>query len=192
MATYEDLRKEYIKLAKRADQRLVSLEKLSREEGFNGVKHFAYERAMRDIKTWAGEGARRFNTKAPKTKQQLKAKIADIQAFLESKTSTKRDIVRYYKKRQETVSERYGLSGAWQIMARYYSKNINKKFDAIYGSKTALKAIGQIEANADEIKKQIRQHKKANVDTTGDDVLDDVIEMMLQDNRKELRMIGVL
>ena len=193
MATYNDLVKEYRSLAKRADQRLLSLERLSQEEGFKGVKQFAYARAMRDIKTWSGEGARRYNVKPPKNVQQLQAKIQDIKFFLfGTKTSTKRDIVKYYKERQKTFSERFGVNADWKVLARYYSKGINVGFTKDYGSSTALRAIGVIQKNAAEIKKQIRKHKEANIDTTGDEELDDVISSMLQDNRKELRMIGVL
>ena len=188
---YQAALKEYRQLAKRADQRLVRLEKLAQEEHFKGVKQFAYARAQRDIKAWSGENARRFNTAPPTNIQSLKAKIADIQNFLESKTSTKQDIVSYYEERNKTIQERYGITEDWQTMARYYRRGINKRFDAKYGSKTALKAIGMIQQNIKKVKEDIK--KKKHVDLMlDDDVLNDAVEDMLQHHRKALKEIGVL
>ena len=44
----------YKRLAKVADQRLVRLEQLSKQEGFEKVTRFAYERAMRDLELYGG------------------------------------------------------------------------------------------------------------------------------------------
>lgn len=188
---YMETVKLYRQLAKKADQRLVRLEKLAQEENFKGVKQFAYARAQRDIRSWSGESARRFNTSPPKTIQALNAKIADIRNFLESKTSTRRDIVKYYEERTKTVQERYGVFGTWQQMANYYKRGINKRFDAKYGSKTALRAIGMIQQNKRQIQDDIRNKKHVDLQLE-DDVLNDAVEDMLQYHRKALKQAGIL
>ena len=66
----------YTRLAKQADQRLVRLEKLSNEPGFENVKKYAYAAAMRDIESYGGAGKKmRFNTKPPKAPQLFREKI---------------------------------------------------------------------------------------------------------------------
>ena len=74
------LEKEYRKLAKRADQRLLRLEEYAGRKGFSGILSFAYRVAKRDIRSWSGDTQKkpRFNTAPPKNTNQLKAKIADI------------------------------------------------------------------------------------------------------------------
>lgn len=189
--TKTQLINEYRKLAKRADQRLLSLEKLSKQDFYKGVKNYAYARAMRDIKAWSGESAKRFNTKPPRTMQQIRAKINDIKNFLEAPTSTKGGIKKFYSERAKTMAERYGIQADWQTMAVYYQREINKKFDARFGSRTALRAIGAIEDNVNRIRDNIRKHKRSDI-RTGDQVVDEVISKMLNQYSKDLRMMGVL
>ena len=88
----ESIEAYYHRIAKVADQRLVRLEKLEGQEGYGNALQWAYKRAMSDIETWSGEGASRFNTKAPANANQLKAKINDIKTFLGSESSTKSGI----------------------------------------------------------------------------------------------------
>lgn len=160
---YQSLVSEYRKLAKRADQRLVRLEKLSQQEGFTNVKSWAYRKAMKDIKYWGGENAERFNTKPPYDMGLLKAKIRDIEEFLQSKTSTKKGITGVYEKRAKTLNKRYGTSFTWEDLAGYFEKKSNEKLDAKYGSKTMLRAIAQIQGNEDDIVKKIKEGKTVDL-----------------------------
>lgn len=154
---YDAMVKEYRKLAKKADQRLVRLESLADQKGYNNVLSWAYRKAMKDIKYWAGQDAERFNTKAPNNMNLLKAKIRDIQNFLESATSTKKGITTTYKKRADTINKRFGTNFKWQDMANYFERKANIKTDKEYGSKTMLKAIGEIQDNERKIIKSIKQ-----------------------------------
>lgn len=160
---YNALVKEYRKLAKRADQRLVRLEELSHQEGFKNVKSWAYHKAIRNTKYWGGEGAERFNTKPPNNMNLLKAKIRDIQEFLQSATSTKKGILQVYKKRADTINKKYGTNFTWEDLAGYFDRKSNEKLDKEYGSKTMLKAIGQIQQNEDEIIKAIQEGRKIDL-----------------------------
>lgn len=143
-----DLLAEYRRYAKRADQRLVRLEKLaeSGDTNFQGVLSYSYKKAAQDAKKWGSTGERpRFNVKPPETTGEIKAKIKDIEAFLESPTSTKKGITGVYKKRAETFNKRFGKKGdrpvTWQELANYYKSDQAKALDKRYGSKTIARAV---------------------------------------------------
>lgn len=190
-AKYDQLLREYRKLAKRADQRLVRLERLSAQENFRSVKKFAYARAMRDIKTWSGEGATRFNVKPPKSIQGLKAKIADIQHFLEpGNTSTKSGIISMYKRKQSTVLKKFGLDMTWQEAAVLYESGLWDKLDKSYGSGTVLVALGEIQKNIKDIR--ALKNKVKNVQIVEDKVVDKTIKSLLSDHKKDLKKLGIL
>lgn len=190
--TYNELEKEYRKLAKRADQRLVRIEQLSKsDKKFRGAKQFAYERARRDIKAWGGSTKKpRFNTKPPKTTQGLKAKIADIKNFLESKTSTKSGIKATYKKGAETMRQKYGFSASWEDMVKYYQKGINNKLESKFGYNTTIIALGVIKKNKSKVKEELVK-SGSNV-LTSDKALNKVINEMLLKYSSDLKEIGVL
>lgn len=122
MRVGETLEQYYKRIAKVADQRLVRLEQLAESPAYAGASKWAYNRAMQDIRKWSGGNAKRFNTKAPENKGQLKAKINDIQAFLGSITSTKGGINEVYKKRAETFNKKYNMDMKWQDLAKFLDK----------------------------------------------------------------------
>ena len=138
----------YRRLAKTADQRLVRLEKLSGEPGYENAWKWAYKNAQRDIAKWGGD--KRFNTTPPEDPRQLKAKINDIKAFLGAKTSTKSGITEVYKKRANTWNKKYGTDISWEDLAEYYSKELNKKIERDMASDVANKAIAVIRSNLKE------------------------------------------
>ena len=86
----------YKRLAKTADQRLVRLERLATEPGYEKVTQYAYAKAMRDIENYGG--GKRFNVKPPLKEDGtvdntlLREKLADLRAFLTSVSSTKKGI----------------------------------------------------------------------------------------------------
>lgn len=130
--TYEQY---YRRIAKVADQRLVRLERLAQQEGYEGASKWAYGSAMYDIEKWSGSGAKRFNTKPPADTNALKAKINDIQEFLQAPTSTKQGIKDVYKRKAESFNKSYGLDIGWEDWAEYLDKYGAKLYDK-YGSKT--------------------------------------------------------
>ena len=89
----ESIERYYRRIAKVADQRLVRLEQLAGQEGYGNATQWAYRRAMSDIETWSGEGAKRFHTKPPESLSAMRAKINDIKTFLGSESSTKSHII---------------------------------------------------------------------------------------------------
>ena len=200
MSEYEDLLKQYKRRAKLADQYMRRLEKLqASDKRYKGVTNYAYRRAIHDIETWGHwkkGGKPRFDTKPPRTLQGRRAKMKDIERFLTSPTATKRGIDTIYKKRAQTMSEKYGTSADWEDMAKYYSRGLNEKMDDLYGSKTALRAIGRVQKNAKAIRKAI---KKGELDTyiTGafgseDKPIVDTITKMLKGYEEDLKKAGIL
>ena len=107
----KSLEKEYRKLAKRADQRLVRLEGYRHDKGFEHITSYAYSSAMKDIRKYSGEDANRFNTKPPASDRDLLRKIADIKKFLDAPSSTKKGVVNIYKKRAETLNKNKDIWG---------------------------------------------------------------------------------
>ena len=151
----------YRRLAKTADQRLVRLEKLKNEPGFESVDKFAYARAMRDIEVYGG--GKRFNTKPPEAPSLFNEKIADMLRFLQSPTSTKGGIIEVYQKRADTLNEKYkasGLNVTWQDIANLHDSGLLTAAKMAMGSDTTWIAIGQVENNAKKIKEVLKEGQK--------------------------------
>lgn len=161
MENKEQLIKEYVKLAKRANKRLYNLEKLSKEKNFEIVTKWAYARALHDIKTWDGE--RRFKTSIPKdiNVKRLSAMRNDVYNFLNSKSSTKKDIVKLYIEKTNTFNKKYNTNWTWQEMASYFeSGGAKEKLEEKFASSTSLDIIGVFRNNPDQIKKVIDTFNK--------------------------------
>lgn len=84
----KDLQKIYTTLAKRADQRLVTLEKAAEKQKYKNIKSWAYKGAMSDIYDMFGPfGKPRFNKKINDPYKLNKA-ISNVRSFLEKETSS--------------------------------------------------------------------------------------------------------
>lgn len=195
MATkhYEELVKEYRKLAKRADQRLVRLEALSRQEKYENVLKYAYRVAEKNIERYGKVKNRpRFNTKPPKNSNTLQAKINNIKHFLESVSSTKKGIKLTYEKRAETLNKKMGLEGddkfTWQQLADFFQTKSYEKLESSFGSKTVFDTIGKIKKNLPDIAKAIKENKKIKV---GDWKVNDKINKMIAEHDIRLEDFGL-
>lgn len=196
--TYNDLVKEYRKLAKRADQRLVRLEKLSAQKDFKQVKQWAYKNAVTDALEWgANVNKPRFNIAPPKSTISLKAKIQDIKNFLEKPTSTRSGIIDVYEKKAQTLNEKYkdyGLNLNWSDVGTFFQSNLYKKLSKKYSSGTVIKAIATIKQNEDTVIQDFNQHKASHIKTEDNDmIINDAINRMTSyyksDVKKLLNMI---
>ena len=161
------------RLAKQSDQRLVRLEKLEKEKGFENVTQWAYANAMYDIKAMHGDNSKRFNV-APKrlasgefSEKNMKMQISVMKKFLLSPTSQKSTIVKSYKNRANTINNQYGTDFTWQELANFFDSEMDKKLDLQYGSKVKMKAIGMIQRNQwktkEEIEEFIRRESESNM-----------------------------
>lgn len=186
--------KEYITLAKRADQRMVRLERLSKKDSiYEGAKAYAYKRAQSDLSRWAGRNRvdstkpLRFNTKVLSQKE-LEMRLKDVKRFLESPTSTTKGIKAKYNKTVKTIKERYDVDMTPEQLANYFESGIAKKFDEKYGSKTALKSLGIIQKS----KAQTTQELKKSMDTIetgGDDVIKQKAAKMFRYYTKNVKKV---
>ena len=189
---YVELVKEYRKLAKRADQRLVRLEALSRQQKYENVLKYAYAVAEKNIERFGKTKNRpRFNTKPPTNANTLQAKINDIKTFLNSASSTKKGIVSTYEKRAETINKNMGLEGdekfTWHELADFFQSKSYEKIASKFGSTTAFETIGKIKQDMNEIAKAIKSNKKIKV---ADWKVNDTINKMLNENDIKLEDFG--
>lgn len=187
-AEYAAELKKYKSLAKKADQRLVRLEKLSKEPGYENVLKWSYKKAMKDIKYWGGEKASRFNVKAPGRLDQLRSKIRDIEKFLFSKSSTKSSIKQVFKKRQQTYKRQYGLKLKMDDMNDFFNSEEFMRTQSLedgYTSKTYMRAIGEIQGNEKKILDAIKKNKDVNLNID-DDLVNDAVNHLLQKYDKDV------
>ena len=172
----------YTRLAKQADQRLVRLEKLSTEPGYENITKWAYAQAQHDIKALFGDDRTRFNVKPRKTKsgqfseKQMQAAISSMKQFLLSPTSTKVGINKVYGERAKTINERYGTDFDWKELAQFFENTMDKLLDLQYGSKTKMRAIGTIQRHqwksVDDINEYVEYAKSHNMKVPDDEVVD--------------------
>lgn len=188
---YAILRSEYNKLAKKADRRMRELEDLAKQKGFKNVKKYAYARAKRDIKAWTpkGQGRKkpRWQRAIPEDTRSLKAKIKDIETFLNSPTSSKRGIMRVYKNRADAINKKYKTNFTWQTLASYFDTGLYDKTEG-YGSKTVLIAMGNIQANRNKVVVDLKKHVVTDLKVE-DTKVNQTIEKLLSGYGKELNKV---
>ena len=155
----------YIRLAKQADQRLVRLEKLSKQKGFEAVTSYSYATAMNDLKNF---GQKRFNAKVPDPSTEegaflFREKLAAVKEFLKAPSSTKQGIKSVYQTKVDTMNARYGTDFSWQDMADFFNTGYAQKlFNELKASKTVMKAIGIIQHNLKEVKEGTDENLNLN------------------------------
>lgn len=178
--TYEDLLKVYKTLAKSADQRLVRLEQYSNEENFKTAIKWSYARAQKDIKSWGGADATRFNIKPPKSAAALRARIEDIKTFMKSVTSTKKGIISIYKKKAETFNKNYGTNFTWEELGAFFESSAADALkDEILDSSTMASVIATIKVNGKKTAQQIKDAAKVDIkapDSMVEDLVHDALE----------------
>lgn len=181
----EYLQSFYKQVAKVADQRLVNLERLSKNKDYRDVLQWAYKDAMYDIHAAYGEKAKRFNRKQPDDLRTLQKNLRRVLSFLEKPSSSRQGIDEVYQKRAQTVSDKYGVNVTWQNIGDLYMSTLYRKTDSKKGSKTVLKAIGRIQANAKEIKKALKDQKAIQYHVAQDDI-EDVMNNLLRYYKKDV------
>ena len=175
----------YKRLAKVADQRLVRLEQLSTQPGFEKVTKFAYDKAMRDLELYGG--GKRFNTKPPLNKdgtvdnRLLSEKLADMRAFLSSVTSTKQGIVSVYTERAKTFNTQFGTNYSWQDLADFYQSGDADKALQAASSATVQKAIGKIQHAKEQMLKEMNKNAKVTLDKEDKIVYSKAMDLLKSD-----------
>lgn len=166
MASYEyqKLKKEYVKLAKRADQRLVRLER--RFKTAPELEGMAYRRAVFDIFKLTGIGGYpRFNRAIPKDIKHLKRALKNVERFLGAVTSTWKGYQRKdVQTRVDTLNLKYNANFSAEDLQRLGSSGLIDRFKDKGGSETGMKALGFIQRKKGELKRLVdkarKQHRK--------------------------------
>lgn len=141
---WKDLQAKSRKLAKRANQRLVRLERYAKRPGMSSILSFAYKSAMKDITTTGKKGKPRFyeNLKAidvyddngkiipeksqdyyKKNVQRLRLRTKDIASFLEAATSTLGQGI------AEGLNKTIGIKRVWDKRTNTINKKFLKDYD---------------------------------------------------------------
>lgn len=107
--------REYMRLAHRADQRLLRLERLSDEAYYTSVQQYGYKYAMKSISDLGG--GTRFRSAPIQNEDQLREALAGVRKFLDAPSSTKSGITAVYKKRAKSINEKFGTNLTWQEIA---------------------------------------------------------------------------
>ena len=192
--TYDDLVKEYRKLAKRADQRLVRLERLSQEKDFKQARQWAYRRATIDAMEWGASPSKpRFNIAPPQHMTQLRAKIQDIKNFLDKPTSTKAGIIQVYQNKADSLNEKYkdyGLNLNWSDVGTFFESTLYKKLSKKYSSGTVIKAVATMKKNEGRLLKDFQQQKASHIKTEDNDiVINDAIKRMTSYYKNDVKKL---
>lgn len=201
--TADRLLKQYRKVAKMADQRLVRLEQEASRPGYENIKEYAYARAVSDIESWdkavkpGKEYAKmRFNRNIPMKKgpdgkmvpdlEGIKAKLTDIERFLISVTSTRAGVTEFYEKRADTLNRHHYLRGpsriTWEDMKNYFESELADELkEEEVGSDTIVRAIGSIKRHQKELTPdRIKQAAEKNIRIARDDNVNEVANMLLR------------
>lgn len=197
MASYDELYAEFKKLAKRADQRLVRIEKYSEKQ--KSVLQWAYKKAMFEIHKFHGNSAKRFNIK-PKTtnKRELEKQIKAIKNFLEMETSTISQIKAFEKERIKAVNDYFKTDLTVDEWMQLHQSGTYAKIIDKYGFYLAQRAIGKIKEDKEKIKAirdEARQKHKSiksvldKADLGYDEILQDVINDVLKTQGRNIEQL---
>lgn len=184
------LEKQYRQLAVQANRQLRELERLSHQEHYHNVKNFAYRKAMRDVKAWGGERKRSFRASdVPRTKAQIKAKIKDIQTFLQSPTSSASGIRQIYEERGSELNARLGLTGdnqiSWDTWAQFWESDMYKTMKGYFeGSATLVNVISQFVRQKDDLLDAVETGDFSEI-SVEPDMLQEAVDEFLSDNGVE-------
>lgn len=159
----KDLEYVYRSFAKRADQRLVRLEKMPGADARSG----AYATAARAIEHYTGTTDKpRFNRGMPKEDALLRMKIRDIKQFLTMPTSTTGGVRSIANKRTKTMNAKYGVNLTNKQWAQVWESGLGDKLMYKFGSKTAFRMLAKVKIRTNTLSSLAKQISSAVRDTT--------------------------
>ena len=156
-----------------ANMKLLNIEQLSKQEGFEGIKDFAYRNAMRDIRQLRGEEFKRFNL--PKNTHQLEKTKRSLEKFLGATTSTKKGIISVYEQNAASLNSKFGSNFNWQEMGQFLRAAEFEKLKQDYDSETAIIMLKGLYSNKDLSKEEfietLENHQIKGLDEVNSDTL---------------------
>lgn len=191
---WEAIAKESRTLAKRANQRMVRLERYSQREGLSEITKYAYQRAQQYIKTNLGgsrykehvklydindgskelKGEALYKANVMIQRQRIKA----MNEFLESETSTLGQsragkktlgIAAIYDKRTQTINEKflskYGMTMSDKDLKRFFESKKQAKLEKLVSSSLMFVVASVIKKqNLKSNKRDLEKFVKSHVD----------------------------
>lgn len=180
------------KLAKRANQRMVRLERYAQEKRYQGATEFAYDIAQKQIKALYGKQGDKLRytenqrivsvsdgskdlTGADLYRQNvymLRAKIRSMEEFLSSESSTKVGLKKVYDKRAHTISTAskfgladQGLSLSADDLQRFFESKKQSKLAKMVGSLNMFVVAAVMKENKlASNKRELQKFLKENID----------------------------
>ena len=191
----ETLNQWYKRLGKSVDRRLERLKEASKKPFYENATNYAYEYAMNELHRINGDAAKRFETLPPLNARKREQMMEVMKTFLTMQTSTPGGITAMYKKRANTVNDRYGTNFTWQEINTYFDTAQNEKWAKKFGSKTALKVIGRIQRYSKEAARQFgidvtkvnRTHIRAVMNEGDGSLVDDLVSKALKDTHLNMK-----
>ena len=177
-----ELEAEIKPMLQEANMKLLNIEQLAKQEGFEGIKDFAYYNAMRDIRKIRGEEYKRFNL--PKNTHQLEKTKRSLEKFLGATTSTKKGIVSVYEQNAASLNSKFGSNFSWQQMGQFLRSAGFEQLKAEYDSETAIIMLKALYQNKDlskeEFKEQLTKHQIKDLDEVDSDTLEDFVDTNIE------------
>lgn len=175
--SYDNLLKEFKKLAKRADQRLVRME----QTGKTNVG--AYRGAMRKISQFSAGGTR-FNIKPPKDIRGLRSRISAVREFLSSETSTAKGRKAVSARIRSTIKDKYGLDLKTDAeVEAVFEGGLWSQLNARFGSDTAIQILATVQQSDEKVKDAILDASdRYFVSEKGAEDADAIIGQFIQDS----------
>lgn len=165
-----------------ANAKLLNLEKLSKKEGYENIKEYAYRVAINEIRKIRGEEYKYFNI--PKNTHQLEKTKRALERFLDSPTSDRAGIESVYTKNAESLNEKFGTDFDWQDMANFLKSAKFEEIKAQYDSDTAILMMKALYKNKDISKEdfieKLENHQIKGLDEVDSDTLADFVNTDLE------------
>ena len=150
---------DYRRAVNRINKQLYRLEQHYAETG-EDITKTAYVSVMRDIKSFFGEGKKRFSKVIPDGIRKYQKIMNAIKRFYEKPSSTISGMANVYSKRAKTWSKKMNADITADDMKDIFESGLYRELANHYGSATVLKKIGMIERQAERIKELVKQKKK--------------------------------
>lgn len=192
-AEFVKVQKQARKLAKRANQRMVRLERYQKHELYSEILDFAYAEAQKNIKALYGktgeklrftenqklvavsDGTKQITGKElyKKNVQMLRQKIGAMEEFLEAKSSTKVGMDQVLDKRTNTINtdkkfqmNKYGVNLSKDELKRFFDSKKQEKLAVKVGSTSMFVVAAVIKKNnLQSNKRSLLRFIKNNINT---------------------------
>lgn len=179
----KELEAEVKPLMQQANMMLLNLEKMAKQEEFEGIEQFAYRNAMQAIKEIRGKEYKRFNI--PKNTHQLEKTKRAIEKFIESPTSSKKGIEALYEKNAQWFNEQMGSKFSWQKMGSFLQAAEFEDLKADYFSKTAVKIVAELYKHRRKTGKKkfiemLEKHEIKELDEVDQDTLAEFVKTKIK------------